>query len=103
VALNVFCIRKEDCDWYCDPDAKLRHGSTVVVTWNRKLVLSGTIANKRPVNYRRLRIRYRDDEGNDCITRIFGRGRKDAEVGIKVARVIGVFTPTKWAADEETR
>src|SRR5262245_39132647 len=87
-------------NYYCDPAGKLRQGSTVVVTWDGKLIMSGTIANKRPVDFRRLRIRYTDRDGNTCVTRMFGRGRQDAEAGIQVARVIGIFTPVDYAIDK---
>ena len=76
-------------DWLCDPTAKLSHGCRVVVRLHGDLMLVGAIANKRPVDFRRAVIAFRDVDGCECRTRIFGR--KDADT--QVARVVGVFTP----------
>ena len=76
-------------DWLCDPKAKLSHGCRVVVRMQRDFMLVGTIANKRPVDFRRAVIAFRDVDGCERQTRIFGRMDADTQV----ARVVGVFTP----------
>jgi hypothetical protein len=66
-------------DWLCDPKAKLSHGCRVVVRMQGDFMLAGTIANKRPVDFRRAVIAFRDVDGNERRTRIFGRRDADTQ------------------------
>ena len=75
-----------------DQAAKLEQGCTVAVFLAGDFMLVGRI-DKRPVPHRRLVIRWRNVQGEEGITRIFGLRDKDTQVW----RVVGVQTPVPFA------
>jgi len=74
-----------------DHTAKLERGCTVAVFLCGAFMMVGRIA-RRPVAHRRLVIAYRNVEGNEGVTRIYGLRDEDTQV----SRVIGVFTPVPF-------
>ena len=75
-----------------DQAAKLEQGCTVAVFLTGCCMLIGRI-ERRPVPHRRLVIRCRDVEGNECVTRIYGLRDEHTQV----RRVVGVFEPVPFA------
>jgi len=67
--------------------AKLEKGCTVAVFLTGDFVLVGRI-DRRPVLHRRLVIRWRNAQGEEGVSRIFGLKDKDTQVW----RVVGVHT-----------
>ena len=75
---------------------RVAKGCTVAVFLAGSFMLVGRI-DKRPVPHRRLVIRCRDVQGNECVTRIHGLRDDDTQVW----RVMGVFTPVPFADAEQ--
>jgi hypothetical protein len=71
--------------------AKLEKGCTVAVFLTGDFVLVGRI--DRPVPHRRLVIRWRNAQGEEGVSRIFGLKDKDTQVW----RVVGVHVPVPFA------
>ena len=78
-------------DLIMDQAAKIERGCTVAVFLDGCFMLVGKIA-RQPTHHRRLVIRYRDVEGNEGVTRIYGL--KDRHT--QVLRVTGVFRPVPF-------
>jgi hypothetical protein len=72
--------------------AKLEKGCTVAVFLTGDFVLVGRI-DRRPVPHRRLVIRWRNAQGEEGVSRIFGLKDKDTQVW----RVVGVHVPVPFA------
>ena len=70
-----------------DKVAKLENGCQVVVMLDRKPMLVGRVLRK-PMRSRHLLIGYRDVQGNQGTTRLFGLKSK----GVDIWRVTGIFT-----------
>jgi hypothetical protein len=75
-----------------DSMAKLERGCTVAVFLSGDFMLVGRI-DRRPVPHRRLVIRWRNVQGEEGISRIFGLRDKDTQVW----RVVGVHVPVPFA------
>ena len=74
-----------------DQAAKLEQGCAVAVFLAGSCMLIGRI-ERRPTPHRRLVIRCRDVEGNECVTRIYGLRDEHTQV----RRVVGVLEPVPW-------
>ena len=74
-----------------DQAAKLEQGCVVAVFLAGSCMLIGRI-ERRPTPHRRLVIRCRDVEGNECVTRIYGLRDEHTQV----RRVVGVLEPVPW-------
>ena len=75
-----------------DKAAKLEKGCTVAVFLAGDFMLVGRIV-RRPSPHRRLVIRWRNAQGEEGVTRIFGLKGEDTQVW----RVTGLFEPVPFA------
>jgi hypothetical protein len=79
-----------------DQTAKLEQGCTVAVFLAGDFMLVGRIV-RRPVPQRHLIIRWRNAQGEEGISRIFGLRDEDTQVW----RVVGVYTPVPFADTDQ--